>query len=1171
MFLIRWLHYLLFTKYFSCLKAENKKALLFIEWENELNTLANRITLALKKKNSFFSALFFAYKTKSWVFLATLFGYSLMETLGPLGLWFSISSFDDPSFLQKNWKEDFAAFLPILIIPIVTLFFYVHQKFQKMHLYETSAASLKITLTHLLLQKKDPIDPSYTYNLLMEDTRKAGMIWSKMILWLSPLTISLSIGLLYWLLESAAILGILVVLLSIPLTAFFDLTFSRVEKNLQGLQDSQTKILQEYCGQIFTLKFLALDYQYILRLSIMRKDIAHLREKKAKIELLSDFSYAALAILAPAIAITCYILTAEEILLSKIFATVALLFVFRYHLNSLSQALVEHGEAKIAAKRILSFINERSTNSENAPSPESTGAIFLEDYLSFSDCGETNLGKIIPGQSIGIVGESGSGKSHLLNCIAGFSAPSLGTIRSFGKVAWAGQNPWLFEGTIRDNILFYSPFDEKKYKKIISSLQLDHDLQRLHQGDQTRLYENGANLSLGQRQRIALARTLYQEADIYLFDDPFSGLDPHVGARFNEDVIHGLLKEKTRIVVTHKWEFLNKIDQLIVFNQNRASSLYRNVSSFLQSKVNATWVEKEQEQFIPTAVSQHVKKEEESPLSSESKSIKSYLNQLSFPQSSAWLLILCCLPLLFQYGGNYLLGISVDKKLETIWTASGFFFASLASAYLTFKIFKLFYSRGLKVASATYSKMLETMAELPLHFYKKITSGSILFHFSSDMVKIDENLPGQINTTRQFFLSLFFSTLTIILGMPYLVLFFIPMGLLFTYYYKRVAKATLALAQKIGEASKSESKMLHETLQGLCFISLYGKQEDYSKEKNKKFSETHAFQRLQNGIQSWLSLRLEGMGIVMTAILCIFLALMKSPFLALSSGLLLSYAFMLTQELAQCISQLILLQKDIVAWERVTSFIELKKGQALSSQDEISIEEGSILFNRVSFRHSDESTWIFEPFSLQINPGEKIGIIGRTGEGKTTLFNLLYRFLEPSSGSIQIDQYNIATLPEKTLQQSIAVMPQIPILSGFTIKQILDPHHLHPYHHLREILEDLELWEKVNHHPQAVDLPIDDSFSMGERQLLLFGQLLLKQSKILLLDEPSSHLPTKWDEKIDFLLKKWCPSSTIVIISHRYLLLQTCNRVLKIEKGKLIETEKEKSSLSDKEFHVSPV
>lgn len=174
-----------------------------------------------------------------------------------------------------------------------------------------------------------------------------------------------------------------------------------------------------------------------------------------------------------------------------------------------------------------------------------------------------------------VVGTVGAGKSSLLAAILGEMIKLNGKVNTYGKIAYVSQQAWIQNATLKENILFGKSLDESRYKKVVEACALKTDFEILPAGDQTEIGEKGINLSGGQKQRISLARAVYTNADIYLLDDPLSAVDSHVGKHLFENVIgpHGMLKHKTKLLVTHAVTYLPQSHQIIIIKDGSISDV----------------------------------------------------------------------------------------------------------------------------------------------------------------------------------------------------------------------------------------------------------------------------------------------------------------------------------------------------------------------------------------------------------------------------------------------------------------------------------------------------------------------------------------------------------------------------------------------------------------------
>lgn len=224
----------------------------------------------------------------------------------------------------------------------------------------------------------------------------------------------------------------------------------------------------------------------------------------------------------------------------------------------------------VAVQRIEKFMNEEELDPNNVTNKPSENALEISDgTFSWGEEAPTlkNINITVrKGNLTAVVGPVGAGKSSLISALLGEMEKIRGTVNVDGRIAYVSQQAWIQNATLQDNITFGRIFDKRYYEKVISACALTADLAMLPGGDQTEIGEKGINLSGGQKQRVSLARAVYSGADIFIFDDPLSAVDSHVGKHIFDNVIceNGMLKGKTRFLVTHAVSYLPRVDEIFV-------------------------------------------------------------------------------------------------------------------------------------------------------------------------------------------------------------------------------------------------------------------------------------------------------------------------------------------------------------------------------------------------------------------------------------------------------------------------------------------------------------------------------------------------------------------------------------------------------------------------------
>lgn len=285
-----------------------------------------------------------------------------------------------------------------------------------------------------------------------------------------------------------------------------------------------------------------------------------------------------------------YVLLGYEVTARRVFVLTSFYNVLRHTMTALfPQGIAQVSEASVSIKRLNKFLTyeERDLKKANQGESERGKGIFLRNVTAKWNANSpdntlTNVSLTAkPRQLLAIIGPVGSGKSSLFQAILQELPLKAGTVEVTGKISYASQEPWLFAGSVRQNILFGLPMDEERYRRVIKVCSLERDFGLLPYGDNTVVGDRGVSLSGGQRARVNLARAIYKDADVYLLDDPLSAVDTHVGRELFVNCIAGFLKEKTCILITHQLQYLKDVDHIIILEEGivQAEGLQNNIKN----------------------------------------------------------------------------------------------------------------------------------------------------------------------------------------------------------------------------------------------------------------------------------------------------------------------------------------------------------------------------------------------------------------------------------------------------------------------------------------------------------------------------------------------------------------------------------------------------------------
>ncbi|KAF9938679.1 hypothetical protein BGZ67_010579 [Mortierella alpina] len=853
----------------------------------------------------------------------------------------------------------------------------------------------------------------------------------------------------------------------------------------------------------------------------------------------------------------------------------------------------------------------------------------------------SNIDLQVPDGSLtAIAGRVGQGKSSLLSAIIGDMYKQQGSVTVYGNLAFVPQQAWIINATVRDNILLGKPFDQEKYDTIVFSCGLAPDLEMLPNGSETEIGEKGINLSGGQKQRVALARAAYQDADIYLLDDPLSAVDAHVDQHLWKHLIgpEGLLKHKTRLLVTHGIDHLESVDQIVVIKDGMIlekgayrqlmqakSAFYQLISEYsVREKMKRKQQLSEDRATVDTATvgpkisvltGDGIKSA--TPVISKDKTTggklvsaekmeagkigwRVYLNyaRAVSTRNAALCLFLYVLGQGCQIATNFWLRYWVTASERKDDRPIVFFlggYALLVALFLVVDVTVNYMANvvcALQGAKTLHDRLLTRVLRLPMSFFDTTPMGRILNRFSSDVSAVDSQLPELLpgflsfsSTSLGIMFVISYSTPIFLVAVPPLLLVFM---LIQDYYVK-----TSGALKRLLSVSKSPLyQHFSESLAGVSIIrSTHGLATQFM-EENEKRSDLIALRTDQFMITSrWLNIRVQTLcasTVFLAAALVVLNAKSLDPSLV---GLALSYALNLTNVIAILVRTASEVQNQFVSVERIQEYSQLPVEAPLDTGVRIPAEwpqHGRIAFKAYSARYREGQDLCIKDATFTIEPQEKVGIVGRTGAGKSSLTLALFRIIEaadsfwaiksdPSAsddfvdrctfsngqgriagGSIEIDGIDISTLGLRTLRQHLSIIPQDPTLFAGTVRDNLDPF---------QELEDAVLWQALEraHLKDHISSLVGglsyqvaqngDNFSVGQRSLICLARALLRKTKVLILDEATAAVDVETDDLIQKTIRREFKDRTVLTIAHRIKTVMDSDKILVLEKGLVQEFE----------------
>ena len=881
----------------------------------------------------------------------------------------------------------------------------------------------------------------------------------------------------------------------------------------------------------------------------------------------------------------------NELTADLIFVSLSLFNLIRTPLTLFPLALMDTIKLFVSIRRINDFLNaeeleEFSNNKEKeAAVKDSEYAIEVtEGSFTWMDREQPTLQEIslnVPtGSLVGVVGPVGAGKSSLLSALLGEMACVKGKFNLRGSRALLAQQPWIQNLSLRDNILFGRPHESGRYEEVVRACGLEPDLALMTAGDQTEIGENGINLSGGQKQRVALARLVYQQAQVNLLDDPLAALDAEVGRAVFERVLgrEGLLGRSTRLLVTHSQAVLQHLDSVVVVKEGRvvAQGPYRELVDsgalaglLAQGRENGQQgneMQKKEKQDGPLAEAE----EDTSRLTGDEEAQTGQVGWAVYLKyiRAIGLSVFCFN--FFMYficeglgtGANYILSRWADdpsanqeatrNRYLLLYSGLGVLQTSL------FFLKELTLFLACAAASRTIHKdLLEKVMHKAMGFFDSNPTGRILNRFSSDIDTVDSTIPFQMDDLMNCLLEVSAILVIIVYTTPYFLLILLPLAL-FYLLLQQLYIASSRQIKRLDMISKSPIfSHFSETVTGAASVRAFGAQQRFIQESERLVATNNQCLFLSLSSNRWLGLRLEGLGnlvILGASLLAVTGREHLTPGLA---GLSVSYSLMVTETLNWMVRMVCALETNAVSLERIFEYS--REGEEADWEREQDHEVGEVWpgagrleVKDLSIRYRPELEPVLSEISLSLEPGERLGVVGRTGAGKSSLTLALFRVLEAEAGSITLDGVDLASLGLQKLRSSITIIPQDPVLFSSSLRFNLDPATEHSDDRILECLRLAGLEDVTKDLGMEVQ-ERGENFSVGQRQLICLARALLRSTKLLVLDEATAAVDPDTDAVVQRTVREQFKGCTVLTIAHRLNTVLDSDRVLVLDKGRLKE------------------
>uniref|UniRef100_A0AAX7SUA8 ABC-type glutathione-S-conjugate transporter n=1 Tax=Astatotilapia calliptera TaxID=8154 RepID=A0AAX7SUA8_ASTCA len=1152
-------------------------------------------------------------------------GFFLLRTLarkfGPYFLTGTLCIIFHDAFITSNsafmkdidedaplWKGYFYATLMFLLSCLQSLF-----NHQYMYTCFTVGMRVKTAVMGLVYRKSLVINSSARrtctvgeiVNLVSADTQKLmDFVVYFNAVWLAPIEIALCLFFLWQQLGPSALAGIATVILIFPLNGFIAKKRSKLQvKEIQmKFMDGRIRLMNEILNGIKILKFYAWEKAFLEQVLGYREKELKALKKSQILYSISIASFNSSSFLIAFAMFGVYVMLDDKNVLDaqKVFVSMALINILKTPLSQLPFAISTTLQAVVSLKRLGKYLCSEELKMENV-SKAYRKIHFFVDRISVS---------VPRGSLVAVVGHVGSGKSSLLSAMLGETEKRSGQVTVKGSVAYVPQQAWIQNATVQDNIIFGREKLKTWYHRVLEACALLPDLDILPAGDATEIGEKGLNLSGGQKQRVSLARAVYRKADVYLLDDPLSAVDAHVGQHIFDKVIgpKGVLRDKTRILVTHGMSFLPQADLILVLvdGEITESGSYQELLShhgafadfihtFASTERKESAIQRGEETFQTlnmepvSETDQEQVPEDLGKLTEVDKARTGRVRLDMYKKYFKTIGLAIIIPIVFLYAFqqgaslayNYWLskwaddpvvnGTQIDTDLKlTVFGALGFVQGELVGVAI-FGTTVAISICGIIASRHLHMDLLNNVLHSPMSFFESTPSGNLLNRFAKEIDAIDCMVPEGLKMMLSYVFKLMEVCIIVLMATPFAAVIILPLAFLYA-FVQSFYVATSCQLRRLEAVSRSPIYThFNETVQGASVIRAFGEQSRFILQANERvdFNQTSYFPRFV--ATRWLAVNLEfvGNGVVLAA--AILSVMGKSTLSPGIVGLAVSHSLQVTGILSWIVRSWTDVENNIVSVERVNEYADTPKEASWSiessSLPQAWPQNGTIEFQDYGLQYRKGLELALKGITLHIHEREKVGIVGRTGAGKSSLALGIFRILEAAKGKIFIDGVDIADIGLHDLRSRITIIPQDPVLFSGSLRMNLDPFDTYTDEEVWSSLELAHLKNFVSNLPDKLNHECTEggeNLSLGQRQLVCLARALLRKTKILVLDEATAAVDLETDTLIQSTIRTQFEDCTVLTIAHRLNTIMDYTRVIVMDRGHISEMDSPANLISQR-------
>ncbi|KAF7308067.1 Multidrug resistance-associated ABC transporter protein [Mycena kentingensis (nom. inval.)] len=1068
-----------------------------------------------------------------------------------------------------------------------------------------------------------------------------------------PVEIVVGTTFLYRLLGPSCFFGLGVALLCLPLNHVAGSAVVGAQNRLMRARDARVALMNEGLGGIRMLKFMAWERSFAARILQVRTSELKYQRLQYIIETLIGAFWNAIPVLITVLSFYHFTVVRGETLKPSIaFSSIIVFNELRLALSLLTDTLVNIVQSYVSLRRVEAYLGTREislapplaaqakeiafrgctvTWPQSTTGSDSASAFALRDLELEFPRGELSV----------VCGRLGSGKTLLLLALLGEAdvlagqvvcprtpANILASFRDFdprkedwvvdGVCAYVPQTAWLQNASIKANILFNLPYDERRYRETLRVCALISDLDILEDGDESEIGERGVNLSGGQKARVSLARAVYSRASVLFLDDVLSAVDAHTAHHLYHTCLRGpLMRGRTVILVSHHIQLTAPDATYIVALDNGKVQFTGSYAAFeasglMSGLVQSTSVENAETAEDPVDL-EELTDVDSATLSSPASTVKPSPTELRHrpprkyiedeQRAVGYVSWAVWTSYIHACGGAkfwcMLLGGFVSatfaRVAENWWLARWSSGEGMKGAVFYLAIYSILawtgvvlivvrqlvlYFGAIHASEGVHTSLLDSVLFAQIRFHDTVSRGRVLNRFGKDIEGIDSTLPVNLGRVLQGVVAaaVTLTTMSFIGGWKLVIAVFVVLG---TYY--KIGKIYGQVCRDLRRLESTSRSPLYsmyaETIAGVTVLRAFGASSEFLRDMIRHVDTYCNPAYWTWGLNRWLAVRMMSLAGFICATMAL-LAVLDKNISPATAGFALSFANSVLYDLFFVVREFVSLEQAMVGLERVKEYSELPREPPEVIEPRPGREwprEGAVKCENLVVRYAPDLPDVLHDLSFDIKPGEKVGVLGRTGSGKSTLALSFFRFVEPTTGRILIDGVDISQIGLADLRGRLTIIPQDPTIMSGTLRGTLDLFGEYEDKDIFEALRRVHLMPAVEDTSvcgDALDTNVfrnldsvvaegGENFSTGEKQLLCMARAILKRSKILLMDEATASVDYATDALIGSTIREEFKDSTIITIAHRLRTVIDYDKIMLLEEGRIVEFDRPAALLAD--------